>query len=306
MASQRLWGAIIKGGLCMADTTVSKQMHPYSYLIPALLIYGVLFIVPTLMSFFFSMTVWTLKDYSFVGLENFKMFITEDSLRIGMKNTMIYAVMTSSLKVIIALFLAVFLSSGLRSQNFLRSIVFFPNLVSTLAIGLTFSSMMHPSRGVFNTFLERLGFEGPDWLGNVNIALFSIISVDVWKGLGVATVIYLAGLQAIPKDYYEAACIDGATRWQEFLHITLPLVRPSMNSVIILSFIGGMRSFDLIWAMTKGGPGFTTDVVASIVYKQYANGYYGLSIAGNVIMFGMISLFAFPLYRFLIKGEEAV
>jgi len=290
----------------MADTTVSKQMHPYSYLIPALLIYGVLFIVPTLMFFFFSMTVWTLKDYSFVGLENFKMFITEDSLRIGMKNTMIYAVMTSSLKVIIALFLAVFLSSGLRSQNFLRSIVFFPNLVSTLAIGLTFSSMMHPSRGVFNTFLERLGFEGPDWLGNVNIALFSIISVDVWKGLGVATVIYLAGLQAIPKDYYEAACIDGATRWQEFLHITLPLVRPSMNSVIILSFIGGMRSFDLIWAMTKGGPGFTTDVVASIVYKQYANGYYGLSIAGNVIMFGMISLFAFPLYRFLIKGEEAV
>lgn len=288
----------------MADTTVSKQMHPYSYLIPALLIYGVLFIVPTLMSFFFSMTVWTLKDFSFVGLDNFRMFITEDSLRIGVKNTMIYAVMTSGLKVILALFLAVFLSSGLRSQNFLRSIVFFPNLVSTLAVGLTFSSLMHPSRGVFNTFLAKFGFEGPDWLGNVSIALFSIIAVDVWKGLGVATIIYLAGIQAIPKDYYEAASIDGASKGQKFLHITLPLVRPCMNSVIILSFIGGMRSFDLIWAMTKGGPGFTTDVVASIVYKQYANGYYGLSIAGNVIMFFMISIFAFPLYRFLIKCEE--
>lgn len=271
-----------------------------------MLIYGVLFIVPTLMSFFFSMTVWTLKDYSFVGLDNFKMFITEDSLRIGVKNTMIYAVMTSGLKVIIALALAVFLSSGLRSQDFLRSMIFFPNLVSTLAVGLTFSSLMHPTRGVFNTFLARFGFEGPDWLGNVNIALFSIISVDVWKGLGVATVIYLAGIQAIPKDYYEAASIDGASKWHKFLHITLPLVRPSMNSVIILSFIGGMRSFDLIWAMTKGGPGFATDVVASIVYKQYANGYYGLSIAGNVIMFFMISIFAFPLYRFLIKREEAI
>jgi raffinose/stachyose/melibiose transport system permease protein len=290
----------------MADTTVSKQMHSYSYLIPAFLIYGVLFIVPTLMSFFFSMTVWTLKDYSFVGLDNFKMFLSEDSLRIGIKNTMIYAMMTSGLKVIIALFLAVFLSSGLRSQNFLRSIVFFPNLVSTLAVGLTFSSLMHPTRGVFNTFLARFGVEGPDWLCNVNIALYSIISVDVWKGLGVATIIYLAGIQAIPKDYYEAASIDGASKWHMFLHITLPLVKPSMNSVIILSFIGGMRSFDLIWAMTQGGPGFATDVVASIVYKQYASGYYGLSIAGNVIMFLMISIFAFPLYRFLIKREEAV
>lgn len=290
----------------MADTTVSKQMHPYSYVIPAMLIYGVLFIVPTLMSFFFSMTVWTLKDYTFVGLDNFKMFLTEDYLRIGVKNTMIYAVMTSGLKVIIALFLAVFLSSGLKSQNFLRSMVFFPNLVSTLAVGLTFSSLMHPSRGVFNTFLAKLGIEGPDWLGNVNMALNSIIAVDVWKGLGVATVIYLAGIQAIPKDYYEAASIDGASKWHKFMHITLPLVKPSMNSVIILSFIGGMRSFDLIWAMTKGGPGFTTDVVASIVYKQYANGYYGLSIAGNVIMFLMISIFAFPLYRFLIKSEEGL
>ena len=296
----------MKGGLTVRDTTVSKQMHPYSYLIPVLLIYGVLFVLPTLMSFFFSLTVWTLSDYTFVGLDNFKMFISEDSLRIGIKNTMIYAVMTSSLKVILALLVAVYLTSGLRTQNFLRSMVFFPNLVSTLAVGLTFSSLMHPTRGVFNTFLGKLGVAGPDWLGNVKLALFSIVAVDVWKGLGVATVIYLAGLQAIPKDYYEASSLDGASRRQKFLHITLPLIRPSMNSVIILSFIGGMRSFDLIWAMTKGGPGFATDVVSSIVYKQYANGYYGLSIAGNVIMFLLIALFAFPLYRFLIKREASL
>ena len=298
--------AFFERGFVVRDTTVSKQMHPYCYLIPVLLIYLVLFILPTLMSFFFSLTVWTLSDYTFVGLENFKMFISEDSLRIGIKNTMIYAVMTSSLKVILALFVAVFLTSGLRTQNFLRSMVFFPNLVSTLAVGLTFSSLMHPTRGVFNAFLGKLGVEGPDWLGNVHLALFSIVAVDVWKGLGVATVIYLAGLQAIPKDYYEASSIDGASKRQNFLHITLPLIRPSMNSVIILSFIGGMRSFDLIWAMTKGGPGFTTDVVSSIVYKQYANGYYGLSIAGNVIMFLLIALFAFPLYRFLIKREASL
>lgn len=290
----------------MNDSKITRYMHPYSYLIPVLLIYGVLFIVPTLMSFFFSLTVWTLNSYSFVGFENFKMFLTEDSLRIGIKNTLIYASMTSGLKVVIALLVAVFLSSGLRSQGFFRSMIFFPNLVSTLAVGLTFSALMHPTRGVFNTLLSKCGIEGPDWLGNVNLALFSIIGVDVWKGVGVAMVIYLAGLKAISADYYEAAEIDGASRWRQFLHITIPLVRPAMNTVIILSFIGGMRTFDLIWAMTKGGPGFSTDVVASIVYKQYANGYYGLSIAGNVIMFIMISLLAFPLYRFLLSKEESL
>lgn len=290
----------------MSETKLQKQMHPFSMVVPALVIYGVFFILPTLMSFFFSLTVWTLKDYRFVGLQNFELFFSEDSLRIGIKNTLVYAVMTSSLKVIIALLVAAFLCTGLRSQNYLRSMIFFPNLVSTLAVGLTFSALMHPSKGVFNKFLEAvLHVAGPDWLGNPDIALFSIIFVDVWKGLGVATVIYLAGLLAIPRNYYEAASIDGASKWYRFFHITIPLVKSSITTVVILSFIGGMRSFDLIWAMTKGGPGFATDVVASIIYKQYSNGYFGLSIAGNVIMFVMISIFAMPLYKFLVSREES-
>lgn len=281
-------------------------MRPYTFLLPTVIIYVVLFIIPTILSFFFSMTVWTLTDYTFVGLDNFKMFFTEDSLRIGIKNTLLYSVLTSGSKVVLGLLCGVLLSAGLKGQGFLRSMIFFPNLVSTLAVGLTFSAMMHPTRGVFNTFLTVFGVEGPDWLGNGSLALFSIIGVDVWKGLGVATVIYLAGIQAISRDYFEAAEIDGASGVRKFFHVTLPLVRSSMNTVIILSFIGGMRSFDLIWAMTKGGPGFSTDVVASIVYKQYANGYFGLSTAGNVIMFIMISLIAFPLYRFLLKREEVL
>lgn len=290
----------------MQETTITKQMHPYTFLIPSLGIYVVLFIIPTIVSFFFSMTIWTLTDFTFVGLDNFKMFFLEDSLSIGIKNTLIYASLTCFFKVVIGLLLAVLLTSGLRTQDFLRSMIFFPNLVSTLAVGLTFSSLMHPSKGLINTTLDSFGVLGPDWLGNVNLALYSVISVDVWKGLGVATVIYLAGLQAISSTYYEAASIDGASKLQKFFHVTLPLVRPSMNSVIILAFIGGMRTFDMIWAMTKGGPGFATDVVASIVYKQYAGGYYGLSTAGNVIMFIMIALLAFPLYKYLIRREEVL
>jgi raffinose/stachyose/melibiose transport system permease protein len=290
----------------MHENTITKKMHPYSFLLPALLIYGVLFIIPTLVSFFFSLTVWSLTSFRFVGLDNFIMFFTEDSLKIGMSNTLIYAGITCALKVVIGLLLAVLLTSGLRSQGFLRSMIFFPNLVSTIAVGLTFSALMHPTKGLLNSALAVLGITGPDWLGNVDLALYSVIAVDVWQGLGVATVIYLAGIQSISATYYEAASIDGATNRLKFFHITLPLVRPSMNSVIILAFIGGMRKFDLIWAMTKGGPGFATDVVASIVYKQYAGGYYGLSTAGNVIMFIMIAALAFPLYRFLINREETL
>lgn len=280
-----------------------KKMYSIWYLVPVIVIFTVLFIAPMLTSLFFSLTVWNFKDYSFVGLDNFKMFFSERSLNISIKNTLIYAVMTSGLKVILALFIAVFLTSKIKTKNFLRAIVFFPNIVSTIAVGITFSALMHPTKGLINKVLGILHIPAVDWLGNVKIALYSVIGTDVWKGLGIATVIYIAGIQSIDKTYYEAASIDGASGWEQFKHVTVPLCRPAMNSVIILSFIGGMRSFDLIWTMTGGGPGFATDVVASVVYKQYAAGFYGLSTAGNVIMFIMIGCIAFPLQKFLLSRE---
>lgn len=285
---------------------MNKKIYSYWFLVPLLLIYVLMFIVPTFVSFFFSLTVWRLTDFEFVGFQNFKTFFTEPSLNIGMKNTFIYAILTSGFKVILALPLAVLLTSKMRSKNIVRSFVFFPNLVSTVAVGITFSALMHPTKGLFNAALAAVGISGPDWLGNVHSALYSVVGTDVWKGVGVATVIYMAGIQSISPNYYEAAAIDGANAWDKFWNITLPLCRPSMNSVIILSFISGLRTFDLIWTMTKGGPGFATDTLASIVYKQFAGGYYGLSTAGNVIMFLMIALIAFPLYKFLLSREEAV
>ena len=130
---------------------------------------------------------------------------------------------------------------------------------------------------------------------DAHLALYSVAFVDVWKGVGLATVIYVAGLAAISPDYYEAARIDGATRLQQFWRVTVPLVRPATVTVITLSLIGGLRSFDLIWATTKGGPGFASDVVASTIYKQYQAGFYGLSTAGNVILFAMIAVIILPL-----------
>jgi raffinose/stachyose/melibiose transport system permease protein len=285
---------------------LKSKIYNAWFLAPLLVIYTVIFIFPTIISFFFSMTIWTLTDFRFVGLYNFITFFSEYSLRIGVQNTLLYAVLTCGFKAVFGLGLAVLLTSPIKTKHIIRSILFFPNLVSTIAVGLTFSSLMHPSRGLFNSLLAGIGIQGPDWLGNTNIALLSVIMTDVWKGVGVATVIYIAGLQAIPETYYEAAAIDGAGGFQRFKNITLPLVRSSINTVIILAFIGGIRTFDLIWTMTKGGPGFATDTLASIIYKQYAYGFYGLSTAGNVVLFFLIGLIVFPLYKFLIRREVEI
>jgi len=282
---------------------LTKKIYSYKFLLPAGIIYFTFFLLPTVISLFFSLTRWTLTDWEFIGLENYEMFFTESSLNIGFRNTLIYAVVTSGLKVIFGLLLGVFLCTEIKTKGFLRSMVFFPNLLSTIAVGVVFSSMMHPSRGIINMGLKLLGVKGPDWLGNTNIALFSVALTDVWKGVGVATVIYIAGIMSIPRQYYEALSIDGGDSWDRFWNVTLPLCRPAMNSVIILSFIGGLRTFDLVWAMTKGGPGFATDLIASIIYKQYQAGFYGLSTAGNVILFLGVSILAFPLYKYLSRSE---
>lgn len=284
-------------------TKASKSLYTYKFLLPAGIIYFVLFLLPTIMSFFFSMTRWDLVEWDFIGFDNYKTFFSESSLNIGFRNTLIYAVVTCGLKVILGLLLGVALTSGLRIKGYLRSVVFFPTLLSTIAVGIAFSSMMHPSQGLINKSLALAGIVGPDWLGDTSIALLSVAFVDVWKGVGMATVIFIAGIMSIPEDYYEALQIDGGNAWDRFWHITNPLVAPAMNSVIILSFIGGLRSFDLVWAMTKGGPGFSTDLIASIIYKQYQGGFYGLSTAGNVILFIGVSLLAFPLLKLLSKRE---
>lgn len=283
-----------------------KNIYSIWFLVPAIVVFGALFILPTVISLFFSMTVWDLKTWRFVGLENFINFFSEYSLRIGIQNTFIYAILTCGLKVVIGMIFAVIFTSQIRTKNLVRSIVFFPNLVSTVAVGIIFKALMHPSKGLFNEILGMAGISGVNWLGDRGAALYSVIAVDVWKGVGVATVIYIAGISAISKDYYEAASLDGATGWQQFWKITVPLCRSSMNSVIILAFIGGMRTFDLIWSMTGGGPGFATDTMASVIYKQYAAGFYGMSTAGNVIMFVLIAVIAFPLFNYLTSKEVEV
>lgn len=280
-----------------------EKMYSHGFLLPAMVVFGIFFMIPTVVSIYYSMTVWNFSSATFCGLDNYKMFFSDPSLSIGIKNTLIYSILTSGTKVILAFFIALFLTGKLRSKTYIRSVVFFPNLVSTIAVGITFCSLMHPTKGMINKAIELVGMSGINWLGDGNIALYSVILVDIWKGLSIATIIYIAGIQSIDKTYYEAAEIDGASKWQRVRYITLPLSSSSRNSVIILSFIGGIRSFDLIWSMTGGGPGFATDTLASIIYKQYVDGFYGLSTAGNVIMLILILVLAVPLQKILYRRE---
>jgi raffinose/stachyose/melibiose transport system permease protein len=283
--------------------SIMQSAYPRWFHIPAGALYVILFAIPTFASFYFSLTRWTLFDSEFIGLDNYVQFFTEPMLVKGFVNTFIYGFVTCVAKVVLGLALGVLLTSTIFGRGYLRATVFFPVLVSTVGVGITFKVLMDPFDGLINQALALVGINGPAWLTDPAWALMSVAMVDVWKGVGISTLIFIAGLVAIPTDYYEAATMDGATAWQQFKKITVPLVQPAMVTVVILSLSGGLKSFDLIWAMTKGGPGFTSDVIASVIYKQYQSGFYGLSTAGNVVLFVVVTAIVVPVNIIMNKRQ---
>lgn len=282
---------------------LANRSYPHWFLIPGAVIFAVLFILPTFASFYFAFTRWNFFTVEFIGWDNFVLFFEDPQLTKGFTNTLIFGVLTSGAKVAIGLALAVLLTSDITARGYLRAVIFFPVLVSTIGVGITFRALLDPFDGIVNQSLAFFGIEGPGWFTDPNLAIYTVIGVDIWKGIGLATLIYMAGIVAIPREYYEAASIDGASGWKNFWSITVPLVMPATTTVIILSLIGGLRSFDLIWATTRGGPGFASDVIASVIYKQYQAGYYGLSTAGNVILFLVVTAIVLPLFLWLNRKQ---
>lgn len=280
-----------------------KSPYPTWFYIPAGVLYLIFFAVPTFASFYFSLTRWTLFSQQFIGFDNFVQFFQEPQLVQGFVNTFIYGFVTSAVKVVLGLALALLLTSPILGRGYLRAVVFFPVLVSTIGVGLMWKALLDPFHGIVNGVLGFFHLPQPGWYTDPNLALLTVAGVDIWKGVGIATLIFMAGIVAIPSEYFEAARVDGAGTWSVFRNITLPLVRPATATVIILSLIGGLRSFDLIWAMTKGGPGFTSDVIASVIYKQYQAGFFGLSTAGNVILFLVVTAIMVPVSYFLNRRE---
>jgi raffinose/stachyose/melibiose transport system permease protein len=280
-----------------------RSVYPSWFYIPAIALYVVFFAVPTFASFYFAFTRWSLFDSTFIGWANFVQFFQDPQLVNGFIHTFEYGFATSVVKVVLGLALALLLTSPILGRGYLRAVVFFPVLVSTIGVGFIFKSLLDPFHGMVNAVLGAVGLPKPGWFTDPNMALATIAGVDIWKGVGIATLIFMAGIVAIPQEYFEAARMDGASGWRIFRSITLPLSRPAMGTVIILSLIGGLRSFDVIWATTNGGPGFASDVIASVIYKEYQFGLYGLSAAGNVILFLVVTAIMVPISLLVNRRE---
>ena len=185
----------------------------------------------------------------------------------------------------------------------MRSVVFFPVLVSTIGVGLTFVVLMEPDDGLINEMLALVGIKGPKWLVNPNLALLSVALVDVWKGVGLATVIYIAGIVVDPERALRRRQGRRRLGVEQLPPRDPPAGAPGHDDCDHPSLIGGLRSFELIWAMTRGGPGFSSDVIASVIYKQYQAGFYGLSTAGNVVLFILVTAIILPLFTWLNRRE---
>jgi raffinose/stachyose/melibiose transport system permease protein len=252
----------------------------------------------------------------FVGLENFVRLFTESPFKEtfirAFGHNIIFFIGTILFKMIVAFLLALLINSKIRGKEFFKTVIFLPKLLSVIVVGFLFSLILNPTYGALNTVLRFIGLEewARPWLGSPDTALYTIILVNSWYGLGFAMLIFLAGLQAIPQEIYDAAKMDGASGLTMLMKITVPLAMPSIMVMTILTFIGAFETFELIFAMqgSQAGPYFSTDVLATYFYRLAFGSVdggesIGLGSALAVVLFLMISSATAVLLFFFKKKE---
>jgi len=278
------------------------------FLLPALVIFTAFVIYPILGSLYYGLTDWDglSPDLHFVGLSNFQQLLSDPSVFTDLKNTLIFAAGVMVLQNGMALLLAIILDGFLRRLAFLRVLFLIPAMFSALAIGYTWSYIYNPEFGFLNTLLSKIGLSAlqQDWLGNPHLTLASLIVTNSWEFMGLGMVIFLAGLQAVPTELYEVANIDGASGWQRFRHITFPLIAPAVTINVVLTLIGSMKTFDLIFVMTNGGPGDTSESLALRIYTEaFTLNHFGYATAVGIILTLFILGLSVINLRFLRKRE---
>jgi raffinose/stachyose/melibiose transport system permease protein len=278
------------------------------FLLPALVIFTAFVIYPILGSLYYGLTDWDglSPDLHFVGLSNFQQLLSDPSVFTDLKNTLIFAAGVMVLQNGMALLLAIILDGFLRRLTFLRVLFLIPAMFSALAIGYTWSYIYNPVFGFLNTLLSKIGLSAwqQDWLGNPHLTLASLIVTNSWEFMGLGMVIFLAGLQAVPTELYEVANIDGASGWQRFRHITFPLIAPAVTINVVLTLIGSMKTFDLIFVMTNGGPGDTSESLALRIYQEaFTLNHFGYATAVGIILTLFILGLSVINLRFLRKRE---
>jgi len=270
---------------------VKNQAYPFYFASGALLLYGVFFVLPSLLGFAYAFTDWNsyTTDVHWIGFDNFiTIFTSTKGYLRYLQNTVVFTVATIVLKTVIALGLALLLTHGVRRlANLYRLLMYLPAVLPMLVVSLVFASILDPATGLLNTSLRAVGLDllALRWLTDIQLALPSVIGVDVWRGVGYIMVILIAGLQAIPKDYYEAAEIDGASGWTALRHITLPMLMPVLTVTTVLNLLYGLKVFDIVYVLTNGGPGRVTETVYTAIFQDFSKGRYGLATALSSLLF---------------------
>lgn len=280
------------------------------FILPALIIYLLFSITPFLYTIYYSFTDYTDMNpinLHFVGLKNYIKVLQTPVMLAAIKNSVIYAILLTGFQTLLGLPLAFVLNQKLKSRNLLRAVFFFPAVFSSLIIGYLWNFIMSSSDfGLINNILHQLGLGTLNFFTSKN-ALYSVILTQIWQWTGWAMVIFLANLQSISPDLYEAAEIDGANGLKKFMYVTLPLMCPSVKIVIVTGLIGGMKVFDIIYSMTSGGPGDATQTVMTVMMKKgISEGFYSTGSAFGVCFFIIVLAISAIVTKLMGKWSETI
>lgn len=270
---------------------IKRNLVGYSFIIPNFIGYFLFIFIPVCFSFILSVMSWdggAKTKMVFVGLDNFRRLFSDSSFIISMKNTLYYAVFTVPLTVVAALIIAVLLNSKIKGIVVYRTAFFFPYIASLVAVGAVWNMLFQPEFGPINEILKAIGIlNPPKWLASVKWAMPAVIVVSIWKYMGYYMIVYLAALQGISSDLYEAASIDGATGFKKFKYITVPMLKPTTFFVIIMLTIQCFKVFDLIYVMP--GPGQSTKVLVNHIYNAAFVDYkFGYASASALVLFAIV------------------
>lgn len=277
------------------------------FLLPTVAVLGTFNFYPALYSLYLSLFEWNglSPAREFVGLANYARLLTSGEFWNSLRVTLLYAVGVTFLALALGLGVAVLLNQPIRGQAVYRVLYFLPVITPTVASGVVWKYLFDPTQGVVNRGLLAVGLEGPSWLSDPSWALVAVVVVGVWKRVGFNMVVYLAALQSIPRAYYEAAQLDGAGPWQQFRHITLPLLAPTTFFLIVTALIDAFQVFDLVYVMTSGGPLGSTDVLGYYLYRQaFRYSELGFASAVAYVMFALIFVVTVVQFRLSRGGGQ--
>lgn len=280
-----------------------RALIGYSFIAPNFIGFAVFILFPVLFTILLSVMDWDgFNAMQFAGLSNFEAIVRDRVFKSAFWKTLLYVVFTVVLTLLASLGLACALNKKIRGRDAFRAAIFFPYVASMIAVGAVWKQLFEAKNGPINHMLMSMGIDNPPgWFASTDWAIWGVIIVSIWKFMGYYMLIYLAGLQDIPVQLYEAATLDGATGWQRFRKITLPMLTPSTFFVFIMLTINSFKSFDLIYALTQGGPGTSTTLLANYIYNQtFVYWDYGKSAAASIILF--IIVLAVTIVQF--RGEK--